>query len=89
MDVEAATPNTSVVLAAPLHPGAIPVPGCPGVTVELNHPQILGVGVSDVTGSQTFTDFVGPALANRTVTFQAAEASACRISGPLAHIFLP
>ena len=60
--------------------GARPVPGCPGVFVGINAPQVLTSGANDALGNFDFTAFVGGGAAGQTFIFQAVELTTCTVS---------
>lgn len=61
-------------------PGTIPVPGCPGLTVDIDPITILGQAVGDASGNASISLSVPASIAGSTFLFQAVELSTCKVS---------
>jgi len=82
-----ATPGRRVYFAGSLNLGSANVPGCPGLSVDLAQPTVLGYDVSDGNGNATITRFVPRIVQDLTIYFQAVDASACDVSNLVEHVF--
>ncbi len=75
-----ATPGENVKLVASANLGSTAVPGCPGVTLGMAAPKLLGAANADVNGDAVITKTIPATFSGRTVHFQAVELSTCRVS---------
>lgn len=85
--VRGATPGETVHVVYGRRAGSTSVPGCPGVTVEIAQPSLVGSAVADTAGLCTVEFNVPAGAAGRTVLFQSVERSACRVSGVVTTTF--
>lgn len=83
----AATPGETVTFVYGSRAGSTPVPGCPGVTIDIQNPVIAGAAVSDIEGEATLTSFVPAAASGLTVRIQAVEGGTCKISNVVVQTF--
>jgi cysteine-rich repeat protein len=83
----AAAPGETITFVAATRLGNTAVPGCPGVTVPLRQPVVVGTAVADPSGVATLDVRVPLPLAARTVTLMAIEASSCRSSPAIFETF--
>ena len=65
---------------AGLQVGAVNVPGCGGLVVNLANPNVLGTGTTDAAGGATKTLLIPGSLAGRVAYFQAVDKAACRVT---------
>ncbi|MEQ8766501.1 MAG: hypothetical protein RL885_21485 [Planctomycetota bacterium] len=87
-DLTGATPGELVHLVFGLQAGTTPVPGCPGLDLDISGVGIAQVARADREGNVRF-DVSIPALASgRTVLFQAVDWSGCSVS-PLVSVRFP
>jgi len=77
--LEDATPGQGTYFAYSLQLGSFTIPGCGGLQLELQNPQMLGFEVS-LDGTVTLEVMVPNQAAGRTVHLQAVEHSNCRAS---------
>lgn len=70
-----------------LRSGSTSVPGCPGVTVEIDNPQIAGRDRADANGDAELTVFVPGSASGRRVFLQAVERATCSVSNLVDHTF--
>lgn len=78
--VTGATTAARAFVVGGVTPGAVPVPGCPGLTIEIASPRIVGSTLADPSGVAEITAFAPAALRGKTVLLQAVEPSTCRTS---------
>lgn len=64
-----------------------PVPGCPGLRVKLNAPQIAGRARADAQGAASLNLFVPQAASGRTVLLQAVQPGPCGVSNLVLFTF--
>ena len=72
-----ATPGQRSTFAYGFSMGSVPIPGCPGLTVDIRSPQIAGSATANSLGHATLEAFVPQAASGLTVYVQAVEAAAC------------
>ncbi|MCB9682152.1 MAG: putative metal-binding motif-containing protein [Alphaproteobacteria bacterium] len=60
--------------------GMVHVPGCPGLTVPLRGPYLLGTRVADATGHAELSFFVPSSVAGVRKSFVAVDLDACMVS---------
>ncbi len=83
-----ATPGGLVGVGFSLTPGSTPVGAfCPGLTVDLNSPTVIGTATADGSGNASFSGFVPASLAGTTVFLQGVDIPACEITNLVAHTF--
>lgn len=75
--ITGATPGETVFLLAALGAGQQPIPGCPGVEVDLSSPRLLGTAVADGNGAATVTANIPGGASGRTLLTQAVDRVAC------------
>jgi len=80
MSVEAGTPGATVRFALGRGPGSMEVPGCPGVTLMLGDPLLLGHAVVGQNGVAQLSFQVPGGALGKTFGFQAVEAVSCKLS---------
>jgi hypothetical protein len=89
LSVNGVTPYERVYFVYGFVPGSFNVPGCPGVTVGINSPRILGFSEADSKGNASYTVFVPGGASQRTILFQAVEIANCRVSNLVEYTFAP
>ena len=83
LEVVHATPRGRVVFVAGTARGeARDIPQCPGATMQLVNPQVIGTAIADVEGRATLTRFIPASLAGRRFVVQAIDWSTCAASPP-------
>ncbi len=83
LEVIHATPHGRVVFVAGTARGeGRSVPQCPGATVELVNPQVIGTTVADADGRATLDRFIPAGLAGKRFVVQAIDWSTCQTSPP-------
>ena len=82
-----AAPGAGIHFVYGLKAGTFKVPGCPGLTVDIEMPVIAGISAADPLGQASFSGFVPSKLSGRTVLIQAVEHSACTASNLVTHTF--
>lgn len=78
--VEAGTPGAKVRFALGRGPGSMEVPGCPGVTLKLGDPLLLGNATVGDDGVAQLSFQVPGGARGKTFGFQAVEAESCKLS---------
>ena len=82
-----ALPGGRVLFFAALRTGSETVPGCPGVTLDLDGARRLGSAEANFVGTANLDFFVPPRAAGREVFFQAGSLEDCRKSRVVAFTF--
>ena len=83
-----ATPGGLVGVGFSLTPGSTPVGAfCPGLTVDLANPTVIGLMPADASGDASFSGFVPASLAGTTVFLQGVDIPACEVSNLVSHTF--
>ena len=83
LEVVHATPRGRVVFVAGTARGAgRTIPQCPGATIELLNPQVIGRAFADADGRATLNRFIPAGLAGRRFVVQAIDWSTCEVSPP-------
>ncbi len=83
-----ATPDGRVVFAYGYSRGTFTLHRvCPGVTIDINKPSLVGTTFADADGNATLERFVSPTLENVTIYFQAIDIESCQTSPVLVHHF--
>lgn len=85
--VYGATPGQRSTFVYGFAAGSVGVPNCPGVTVDIRTPQIIGSAVADSLGIASLTTFVPGAASGRTVFLQDVEQSSCMVSNRIQITF--
>lgn len=73
-------PGANVVFLASTQAGAVVVPGCGGLVVNLQNPSVIGGAVAAPNGTAAKTIGLPGSLAGRGVFFQAVDRAACRVT---------
>lgn len=71
-----ATPGASIYFTYGFSTGSTPIPGCPGVTVDLDNARIAGSAVADDGGRASISGMAPPVACGSLMT-QAVEPSSC------------
>jgi hypothetical protein len=87
LQITGADPGDSVVLGMGLQAGSRPVPGCPGVTLDITNARRVDTETADGIGVATLTSPTPQSLAGRTVLYQAFESNSCRTSNVVEFTF--
>ena len=83
-----ATPGGLVGVGFSLTPGSTPVGAfCPGLTVDLDNPTVIGTTTADASGSASFSGFVPASLSGTTVYLQGVDIPACEVTNLVSHTF--
>lgn len=83
LEVIHATPRGRVVFIAGTARGeARGIPQCPGATIELVNPQVIGTAVADADGRATLDRFIPAGLAGKRFVVQAIDWNTCQASPP-------
>ncbi len=83
-----ATPNGRVVLTYGFERGAFTIPYiCPGVTLDIHHPQFGWFARADAEGTATFDRLVTQMAEDVTMYFQAIDVTSCETSPVVVHHF--
>lgn len=78
IEVEGGTPGQNTTFAYALMTGSFSVPGCAGLTVDLNWPTVLGSGTADGTGHAELSMMVPAVASGLTAHVQAVELATCQ-----------
>jgi len=78
IEVEGGTPGQNTTFAYALVTGSFNVPGCAGLTVDLNWPTVLGSGTADGTGHAELSMMVPAVASGLTAHVQAVELATCQ-----------
>lgn len=82
-----ATPLARVHFVAGFSSGSPAIPGCPGTTLGIRAPRLLGAAFADASGVATLSFRVPARASGRAVLVQAAELGNCTVSPVLRHDF--
>jgi len=83
LEVIHATPHGRVVFVVGTARGeGRSAPQCPGATIELVNPQVIGFAIADADGRATLDRFIPAGLAGRRFVVQAIDWSTCKTSPP-------
>ena len=63
------------------------IPGCPGVFVDMDNPQVLGAATADAGGNVSLNAQVPGSFAGKTVRVQAVALASCQVSNLVVHTF--
>lgn len=88
IEVEGATPGAAVTLETSLLYGNTPVPGCPGLSLEMLSPRPIATEIADASGRVIFQGVPPGALRNRVLLMQAVEPTSCRVTNLVLQPFL-
>lgn len=80
-------PGRSVYFAYGFDGGSTNVPGCPGVTVTIRQPTVMGSVRANGQGEAWLTRFVPETAAMRYIYFQAVDPATCRVSNRILRLF--
>ncbi|HEX9792606.1 MAG TPA: VCBS repeat-containing protein, partial [Planctomycetota bacterium] len=80
-----ASPGALVYFVWGMRTGRTPVPGCPGVVLDLGDPRLAGTAAADSMGVARLIATVPAAAAGHAVLLQAVEIQTYRASRLLAH----
>lgn len=91
LEIDAATPGTTVFLAADLDDatdhGYSPISGCEPIGLAMRVPRVVAVSVADAAGHAGFTWNVPAHLAGSTLRLQAWQPGVCELS-PIVRVSL-
>ncbi len=87
LSVTDANPGELVVFAYGFIAGSTNVPGCPGLTIPIAGPQIIGSALADANGDATVTSFVPAAASGRQVRIIAGQQASCQASNLVLFTF--
>ena len=83
-----ATPGGLVGVGFSLTPGSTPVGAfCPGLTVDLANPTVIGLMTADGSGNASFSGFVPASLSGTTAFLQGVDIPACEVTNLVEHTF--
>jgi FG-GAP repeat protein len=85
--LDGGTPGVASTFAYDFRLGSTPIPGCPGLTVDLKKPRVLGSAIADGTGHAEFSAFVPPAASGVQIYLQAVELSTCQVADVYGFMF--
>lgn len=66
--------------------GTTPVPGCPGLSVDIANPVVIGFTLADARGVALLRANVPLAARNRTIRLQAVDLVGCQVSNVVAYL---
>jgi cysteine-rich repeat protein len=72
--------NRQVIVLVSGQLGSTPIPGCPGLTVGLAGPLVVGSAAGDAAGQARVTRTVPVTVAGRVVASAAVDLAGCRVS---------
>lgn len=72
-----ASPNAQVAIVHSLQAGSTPVAVCPGLSVDMMNPLLLGIFGADAAGNGSASGFAPPALSGQTSLIQAVDITGC------------
>lgn len=83
------TPGTQVYVVAGLVGGGAHIPGCTILdnAIQIDHPRLVGSGLSDSAGNLTISALVPEPYAGQTILFQAFIRETCEISNLIVQTF--
>lgn len=84
---EAATPGNTIYFVYSLALGSTNVPGCGGVSVDINSPKVAGSASAGVDGTASISSFVPGAASGLTVHVQSVEIESCTVSNLVSYTF--
>lgn len=85
--VNGATPGEQVFVAYGRQAGSTPVPGCGGVSVGIDSPQVAPALIADSGGQVVLSDMVPTGATGQTFFIQAVERSSCSVSNLVVYTF--
>lgn len=80
-------PGRRVYFVYGFESGSASVPHCPGLTVAIRQPVIVGSAPANGQGEASITRNVPEAAAGRYIYFQAVDPSTCRVSNRILRLF--
>lgn len=87
IEVHGAPAGNRVAFAWSSSLGSSPVPGCAGLTVELQNPTLIGIAIAGETGKAELETFIPAAASGRTVHLQAVDLDGCTPSTWMTYTF--
>ncbi len=63
------------------------IPGCPGVFVDMDSPNVLGAAIADASGNVSLSALVPGSATGSTRRFQAVAQASCQASNVVVHTF--
>ncbi|TAH34340.1 MAG: hypothetical protein EYC70_15445 [Planctomycetota bacterium] len=82
-----ATPGRPVVLEYGFQSGIAPVPGCPGISLDMADPHLVAVATAGAGGVAAWSGSVPAGLSGRRLLLQAFEAGRCVASNRVTFTF--
>lgn len=82
-----AVPGSEIYFAFGPIPGTTPVPGCPGLEVDIAFPVVSQPVHADSQGQAEFSKIVPASASGMTILIQAVEPSQCRVSNLVTYAF--
>ena len=67
--------------------GVAPVPGCPGLELNVASPQVAGEVIAGPDGKATLTSVVPAAASDRTLWLQAVALDSCAVTNVVRFTF--
>ncbi len=67
--------------------GTTPVPGCPGLVVNMRFPTIIGASIADSRGEARLTRFIPAGASGRRIRLQAVVHDSCAASNLVGQMF--
>jgi len=87
LQVDNGTPQGMFYFIYGFAPGSVAVPGCQGLTADINNPQIAGNDLSDNAGVASISVPVPASASGVTVQLQAVNITHCEKTDVLVHTF--
>jgi parallel beta-helix repeat protein len=84
---EGSVPGEPVYFVYGFTSGQTAVPGCSGLAVDIDQPQLIGSGTADDQGFTELQVYVPGAASGLEVVVQAVESESCRASNQVEHLF--
>lgn len=78
IEIEGGTPGQASTFAYAFMTGSFAVPGCAGLTVDLNWPTVIGSGVANASGHAELSMMVPGVASGITAHVQAVELATCQ-----------
>lgn len=85
--VSSATPGEKIGVIAGTIAGSTPVPDCPGLSVSILLPSLIGTETADADGIARIDRDFPSAFSGKTVLFQAVEKGTCEVSNVRTWMF--
>jgi hypothetical protein len=86
-EVTGATPGEWIKCVYGLRPGSTTSSDCPGVTLDIDSPTVVGGAIADSSGVAAITAFIPDRASGQTVLFQAIEKSSCEETNLVEYTF--